>query len=185
MERGAVKGLPYLLCSGILRLAARLIVEVREEGVSGWQGKLIDLVSCIEVLGGEDALALLHVEVWVCCHIDLEGNPKVLEDVLHRSDQIAGQGLERAGKELQAVLEHQVLAPAQRQVLLHSVTDGVYVEPRELSEAPTLSGANRIRGSCGRRRAPWTSSSTSDCTALVLHPGSRPAGAPDHAPCPC
>ena len=44
--------------------------------------------------------------------------------------------LERARKELQAVLEHQVLAPAQRQVLLHSLTDEVDVEPRESTKPP-------------------------------------------------
>ena len=40
-----------------------------------------------------------------------------------------------------------------------------------MSEATRRSGSNRSRGSCGRGRAPCTSSATSDCTARVPHPG--------------
>ena len=41
-----------------------------------------------------------------------------------------------ARKERQDVLEHQVLAPDQREVLLHPVADEVDVEPRERAEPP-------------------------------------------------
>ena len=133
---GVVEGLPYFRGSGILCLAARLVVEVREEGVSGWQGRLFHLVPCVEVLVGEDTLAEEHVEVRVRCSIDLEGGPKMLEEVLRQSEEIGRQCLERAFKELQADLEHQVLAPAQRQVFLHSLADDVDVEPWERAKPP-------------------------------------------------
>ena len=71
----------------------------------------------------EDALAEQHVHVWVCYHIDLEGFPKLLEEVLPRPEEIGSHSLERACKELQAVFEHQVLTPAQPQSSLHPLTD--------------------------------------------------------------
>ena len=112
LERGAVEGLPYFGSSGIVRLAARLIVEVREECVSCCNRWLIHLLPYVAMLVWEDALPEKHVEVWVRCPIDLEGGPKVPEEVLPRPEEIQGQRLERARKEMQAVLEPQMLTQA-------------------------------------------------------------------------
>ena len=54
-----------------------------------------------------------------------------LEEVLPRPEEIGRKGLERPHNGLQAVLENQVLAQAQRQVLLNSLADEGDVEPME------------------------------------------------------
>ena len=104
LQRRAVEGLLHIDCSCIGCLAARLIVELGEQGVSGCQGRLIHLLPCGEMLVGVDALAEQHVEVWVCCSIDLEGGLKLLEEVIPRPDEILSHCLEGACNELQAVL---------------------------------------------------------------------------------
>ena len=53
------------------------------------------------------------------------------EEVIPRPEEIGHQCLARACKELQAVLEHQVLTSAHRYVLLHSRTDELDVENSE------------------------------------------------------
>ena len=62
---------------------------------------------------------------------DLEGGAKLLEEVLPRPEKIGCQGLERASKELQAVLQQELLSPAQPQLLFHSLADEVDVDPIE------------------------------------------------------
>ena len=43
---------------------------------------------CLAVLVGENAVGEQHVVVWVCCPADLEGCPKLLEEVRPTAEEI-------------------------------------------------------------------------------------------------
>ena len=79
LERGAVEVLPHIEWAGIVSLTARVIVEVREDRISGWQGRVTLLLQCCELLVGVYALADQQVEVLLSCRIELQGCPKLLE----------------------------------------------------------------------------------------------------------
>ena len=131
MVRDAVDCLPDIDCSVIVRLAHRLLVEVREQGIWSCQNRLIHFLSCVAVRVGEYARAEQRVEVRLRLAIRVAGVPELFEEVLPTPEKIELDDLELPRKELQAVLEHQVLAPVQRQILLHSLADEVAVEEME------------------------------------------------------
>ena len=80
------------------------------------------------------------ISVWVRSPINREAGPKLQEEVLPRPEEIGPKGLERGRKELQPVLEHQVLASAQPKVLLHSLGIEVDVLPEGMSGVPKDQG---------------------------------------------
>ena len=55
--------------------------------------------------------------------MDREEGPKLREVFLPRPVEIGRQGLERASKELQAVIQHRMLTRAERQVARHALAD--------------------------------------------------------------
>ena len=76
---GAVQSLPHIDCSGIACLKAALILEVRDKGISGFYGRLIHLLNCIELLLAEDALADQHLLLRLRCPGELKAGAKLLE----------------------------------------------------------------------------------------------------------